>query len=276
MHMQTRPDRFLCRMGAMLLVAATAFNATAQDQPSPPTAPGLRANQSEAPISFEPNQGQAKEPVKFTARGAGYTLSLTHQGLVLSFEQPESRAGLEAFHSLAVKFVGANVQPKLAAGDELTTESSYFMGTDPTRWRTGIPNYAHVTIEDVYPGINVGYRGTHGRLLCSFHVAPDAKPNQIVMAISGASNPRLDPTGDLILHSGNTELRLSNLTAYQDIGANRRTVSAQYFLRHGRIMYALTHYDRTKALTIDQVLSYERYLTTEGAVGLPPRFEGRY
>jgi len=265
---------FTCAI--LLLLALTAFKATAQEGPAESKPHGLPANQFEAPISFEPNEGQAQEPVKFMARGPGYTLSLTRQGLVFSFERPESQGGLEAFHSLAVKFVGANSSPKLAPGGELTTKSSYFMGADPAKWRTGIPNYAHVTIKDVYPGIDVGYRGTHGRLQCSFLVSPDAKPNQIVIAISGANNPRLDPAGDLILQSGNTKLRLSKPTAYQYIGANKRTVSAQYLLRRGRIIYALSDYDRTKGLTIDQVLSYERYLTTEGAVGSPPRFEGRH
>lgn len=205
------------------------------------------------------------------ARGPGYILSLTQQGAVLSFEQPESREGSEVFHSLAVKFVGANVLPKLAAKDELTTKSSYFLGADPKKWRTGIPNYARVTIENVYPGIDVMYRGTHGRLQCSFLVAPGAKPSRITMAISGANNPRLDSEGNLILRSGKTELRLYKPTAYQDGGTNKRLVSARYLVCRGRIKFALNDYDRTKPLVIDPVLGYAAYLTTLDAALNPPR-----
>src|SRR6478672_2580505 len=111
--MQTKRHSFLYCVGAMLLLAVIALYASAQDGPSLPKAHSLLASQFEAPISFEPNQGQAQEQVKFTARGPGYTMSLTHQGLVLSFERPESHAGSEAFHSVALKFVGANVLPKL-------------------------------------------------------------------------------------------------------------------------------------------------------------------
>ncbi len=217
--------------------------------------------------------GQAEEQVKFMARGPGYTLSLTRRGVVLSFEQTESHAGAEAFRSLAVKFVGANELPRLAAKDELTTKSSYFLGADPKKWRTGIPNYARVTIERVYPGIDVRYSGTHGRLQCSFLVAPGARPSQISMAISGASHPRLDPDGNLILRSGKTEFRLSRPAAYQDVGANKRLVRAQYLVRHGRIMFALTDYDGSKALAIDPVLSYAAYLTSEDGVSSPSHYQ---
>ena len=48
--------------------------------------PGKRSTGSS--ISFEPNLGQAEEQVKFMARGPGYTLSLTRQGAVFSFHNP--------------------------------------------------------------------------------------------------------------------------------------------------------------------------------------------
>ena len=270
--MQAKRQCFLYCVGTMLLLAMTAFNASAQDGPSLPKAHSLHASQFEAPISFEPNQGQAQEQVRFTARGPGYTMSLTQQGLVLSFAQAESRAGSEVFRSVAVKFVGANILPKLAAEDELTTKSSYFMGADPVKWRTGIPNYARVTIENIYPGVDVRYRGTHGRLLCSFVVAPGAKPERIRMAISGAHDPRLDPEGNLILRSGSTELRLSQPTTYQNTGASKHLASARYLVRRGRIAFALTDYDSTKALTMDAVLEYEGYLTTEDGAAPRSRF----
>ena len=174
-------------------------------------------------------------------------------------------------NSFAVKFVRANAVPKLAAEDELTTTSSYFLGTDPRRWRTGIRNYASVTIESVYPGIDVMYRGTQGRLQCHFLVAAGAKPSLITLVISRAGNPRIDAEGDLVLRSGKTELRLYKPTAYQDIGGNRRSVSTRYLVSHGRIRFALTSTDRTKPLVIDPVLGYAAYLTMLDAALNPPR-----
>jgi len=44
--------------------------------------------------------------------------------------------------------------------DELPTQSSYFVGSDPTPWRTHIANYAKVRYTDIYPGIDLAYYGT--------------------------------------------------------------------------------------------------------------------
>jgi len=239
-------------------------------QPLPPTGEVGRTEELESSINFEPNLGQANEQVKFMARGPGYTLSLTQKGAVFTFEQPEFHAGGEFSNSLTVKFVGANTVPKLAAKDELTTTSSYFLGTDPKKWRTGIPNYARVTIEDVYPGIDVMYRGTHGRLQCHFLIAPGAKPERITLTIAGARNPRLDAEGNLIFRSGNTELQLYKPTAYQEAGADKHVISARYLVSRGRIKFVLTDYDRTKSLVIDPVLGYAAYLTTADATSNPP------
>jgi hypothetical protein len=239
-------------------------------QHRPPTADVGRTEELGSSISFEPNLGQADDQVKFMARGPGYTLSLTQHGAVFSFEQPEFHAGAESFNSLTVKFVGANAEPKLAAKDELTTTSSYFVGADPKKWRTGIPNYARVTIENIYPGIDVVYRGTHGRLQCHFLIAAGAKPDRITLAIAGANSPRLDAEGNLILRSGKAELRLYKPTAYQDPSANKHLVSARYLVSRGRIKFAVTDYDRTKPLVIDPVLGYAEYLTTADATLSPP------
>jgi hypothetical protein len=256
-------------LGVSLAVTAPLLYAE-RPQDRPPTAGVGRTEELGSSISFEPNLGQADDQVKFMARGPGYTLSLTQHGAVFSFEQPEFHAGAESFNSLTVKFVGANAVPKLAAKDELTTTSSYFLGADPKKWRTGIPNYARVTIENIYPGIDVVYRGTHGRLQCHFLIAPGAKPDRITLAIAGANNPRLDAEGNLILRSGKTELRLYKPTAYQDLGANRITVSARYLLSRGQIKFTVTAYDRTKPLVIGPVLGYAAYLTTADATLSPP------
>ena len=257
-------------LGVSVAVTAPLVCPGQRTLPSP-APPESRTEESLAsPISFEPNLGQAETRVKFMARGPGYILYLTDEGALFSFEQPESHAGAESYYSLAVKFVGANAVPKLAAKDELMTQSSYFLGADPKKWRTGIPNYARVTIENIYPGIDVVYHGTQGRLQYHFLIAPGAKPSRITLAISGANDPQLDDEGNLTLRSGQTKLRLYKPTAYQEVSGNKRSVGARYVVRHGRIKFAFTERDGTKPLVIDPILNYAAYLSTPDAV-LGPR-----
>jgi hypothetical protein len=270
---QTTKRRLLCsaKAAAWVLLTMTALLMHADDKPLPPQNPadGQAEESLGSPISFEPNQGQADDAVKFMARGPGYTLYLTHEGVRFSFERSESYPGSESHASLTVKFVGANAVPQLAARDELPTRSSYFLGSDPKKWRTRIPNYARVMIENVYPGTDVTYRGTHGRLQCHFLVSPGTDSTRIRLEIAGADSPRLDAEGDLILRSGKAELRLYKPTAHQDVGALEHLVSVQYVVRKGRITFAVGDYDRTKPLAIDPVLNYGAYLTAQDAERTP-------
>ena len=123
----------------------------------------------------------------------------------------------------------------------------------------------------MYPGIDVVYRGTHGRLQCHILVAPGAEPSAITLAISGADHPQLDAEGTLILRSGKTELRLYKPSAHQDVGASERLVSVHYAVHKNRITLAVARYDATKPLVIVPVLNYAAYLAAEDAVRLPPQ-----
>lgn len=222
-------------------------------------------------ISFEPNRGQAGNEVRFTARGPGYSLHLTYEGALFSFESGQHQA--PQARRFALKLVGANRAARVAGKDELQTKSSYFPGTDPSKWHTEIPNYAAVKLENVYPGIDVTFEGTHGRLECLFKVRPGVKPGLLTLVISGAKEPRLDAEGNLLLPGEPATLELNKPTAYQDDGENTRAIHAQYVVDGSRITIAVGEHNRMKALMIDSVLNYASYLTTHNPLpSLEPRF----
>ncbi|MBA3767683.1 MAG: hypothetical protein H0W99_11990, partial [Acidobacteria bacterium] len=53
---------------------------------------------------------------------------------------------------LVMKLVNANAAAQVAGHDELPGKSNYFIGNDPSKWRTDVPNYAKVEYQEVYPG----------------------------------------------------------------------------------------------------------------------------
>lgn len=65
--------------------------------------------------------------------------------------------------------------------DELPGKINYLIGSDPTKWRTGIATYARVQYAHVYPGIDLVYYGTQLQLEFDFDVAPGADPRKIEM-----------------------------------------------------------------------------------------------
>ena len=114
-------------------------------------------NYGKLPLSFEKNQGQTDEKVKFLSRGGGYTLFLTPDEAVLALSSPSEDEGLgdrqkdalqvsrpekqkEAKGAvIRMKFSGANTAPVISGQERLQETSNYFIGNDPSKWRTRIP-----------------------------------------------------------------------------------------------------------------------------------------
>src|SRR5262249_22458555 len=85
---------------------------------------------------------------------------------------------------LRMKLVGANPQAKVMGLEELPGKSNYFIGNDPKKWRTNVPNYAKVKYANVYPGVDLVYYGNQGKLEYDFVVQPGADHRSIQLAIN--------------------------------------------------------------------------------------------
>ena len=59
----------------------------------------------------------------------------------------------------------ANTNPQVRGLSELPGKTNYFIGNDPTKWQTDIPNFAKVKYESIYPGVDLIYYSTIGRQL---------------------------------------------------------------------------------------------------------------
>jgi len=84
---------------------------------------------------------------------------------------------------LRMKLVGASPHAQVSGLEELPGKSNYFIGNDPKKWRTNVPNYAKVKYANVYPGVDLVYYGNQGRLEYDFVVAPGGDPRSIQLGI---------------------------------------------------------------------------------------------
>jgi hypothetical protein len=206
-------------------------------------------------------------------------------------------------HSDAVvrmKLVGANPRARVTGLDPLPGRSNYFLGNDPKKWRTNVPNYARVKYEGVYAGIDLLYYGNQGRLEYDFVVSPGANPKAITLEIDGAVRAqglaplRVDGGGDLVIGTEAGEIRLHKPVVYQpnpesrtpnpgfsttDNGPrttanhqssidNRQFLDGRFLLlASNRIGFEVPNYDKSLPLVIDPVLSYSTYLGGTGWEG---------
>src|SRR5579862_3569599 len=223
------------RIGIFLLLIAPI---TGQDRPK------LR-DYGHLPLVFEPNQGQLDSQVKFLARTQGGTLFLTEREAVLT-----SRGSAPVRMRLA--HAG---KPTAIHGLEPTGGiSNYFIGSDPAKWRTNIPNYRRVEYKSIYAGVDMVYYGNPQKLEYDLVVAPGADVSAIQVEYEGVESMRVDRDGDLVLNTAGGELLQKRPVAYQETAGGRVEVKVGYRLKGRRVAFDLARYDAGRRLVIDPVL----------------------
>ena len=245
----------------------------AESAPFPEAGGKLSHDYGNLPLAFEPNVGQTDARVRFLARGAGMAAFFTDTEtiMVLSRSQAtkpgrlgreEAGAGEVERAVVRMKLAGAG-QPQRARGlEKLPGVSNYFIGNDPSKWRTDVPHYGRIQYEGVYPGIDLVWYGNQRRLEYDFVVAPGADPRQIQVAYEGVESVRLEGNGELVLRTALGEVRQQKPQVYQEIGGKRVEVPARYGILEGnRVTFELSRYDPKRELRIDPVvLVYSTYL----------------
>jgi hypothetical protein len=240
---------------APISLLATTLNRTAAK-----AKPDAKSLLSQLPLIFEPNQGQADSGVKFVSRGAGYGLYLDETGAVLALPAAEKK-----LETVRMTLVGANRAAVVVGSEPLPGTSNYFIGNDPKRWHTGIPQFAGVRYESVYPGIDLVFYGSQGHLEYDFKVAPGADPAQAELQFDGARKLKLSG-GDLILTASGSDVRLHAPQVYQRAGDTRQTVDGRFVLRAGnRVGFEVGPYDHSRELVIDPTISYATYFGGSGS-----------
>ncbi len=203
------------------------------------------------PMSFELNRGQCDAQVKYLARGRGYQVFLTDESATLRLKSSALRLEFDSLES----------PQQVIAVDPLPGRSNYFIGDNPKKWHTEIPNYARVEYREIYPGVSLAFYGTQKALEYDFIVAPGTDSKPITVRFEGADRVELGADGDLALHLNGEVIYQRSPVVYQEINGRRRTVAGRYVMKGERqIGFELGSYDTAETLVIDPVLDYSTYL----------------
>ncbi|HEX8336704.1 MAG TPA: hypothetical protein VF621_08235, partial [Pyrinomonadaceae bacterium] len=203
----------LVLLSSLGLLAAPLLMSRRSAAPEPPAADahaareGARETYGRIPLSFEANRGQTDPSVNFLARGAGYALFLKPTEAVFVLQNSGSGARDEAAAEpslkadvplktdaprpqanaksaarspqskvLRMRLVGADSAAPAEGVDELAGKANYFVGDDPSQWRTEVATFGRVRYAEVYPGVDVVYYGNQRQLEYDFVVAPGRDP----------------------------------------------------------------------------------------------------
>jgi Beta-propeller repeat len=281
--------------------------------PNPESFLSISRQYAKVPLAFEPNVGQVNSEARFLVHGDGYTVFFTPREAVFALNTLSPSKTLNekipqlvrkkssflpdlarqahnsnflnqnlGFETLRMRLIGANTDGRIVPLDQVGGYSNYFIGSDPRQWRSNIPTYRALKVQEVYPGVDLLYHGNQRQLEYDFIIKPGNNPQAIQLEFQGTERLRVNSVGDLILHRKGHQFRFHKPVVYQlttetssEEQGNTREVSesaagpqqaknliaGRYVITgQNRVGFSVPEYDRTKDLVIDPTLSYSTFL----------------
>jgi hypothetical protein len=266
-------------LGVVCVAIAPAPGSAWSGRPGAPSGdPAAKAlallRSARAPVSFEPNVGQSGPEVRWLARARGMKLFLTDAEAVLALggsegpEDPRRGTGNARGNPrprpggvLRMGFEGAAPAPRFEAGGRQPGVSNYFLGNDPSRWRTNVPRHDGVTMRGLWPGVDLCFHGDPARLEYDLLLAPGADPEAVRFRLTGPEAIRVDGDGDLVLSFPGGEVRQSAPVAWQGKDGERIPVASSFrLLGDGLLGFAVGARDPSRPLVIDPKIDRASYL----------------
>ena len=212
-------------------------------------APGqaARPSFSRLPIYFIENQGIYPDEVEFYVQGADKTLFFTKDGITFRLK------GKDRGWIVKLEFVGADPEVVPRGQDRQQAVFSCFKGPEKD-WKTGMPTCARILYEDLWPGIDLIYRGTVNKLKYEFVVKPGADPEQIRLRYRGATCVRGTAAGALRVETPAGSFEDAPPRAYQQVDGRQIEVAMAYALDvdgAARFGFRVGTHDRTRPLILD-------------------------
>jgi hypothetical protein len=181
-----------------------------------------------------------------------------------------------SLQTVELELAGANREALPVGKKALLSYSNYIIGNDPNGWHTRSPHFAEVWYPEVYPGVDLAFYGKGDKLEYDFVVAPRARADRIQFSITGVSQDvREERNGDLIIYAnkktllmrkpvvleGDTCSHAREFESTRGKGGCRVLTGGRFRLSRKRgvptsISFVLPHYDHTKTLVIDPVVSF--------------------
>ena len=207
------------------------------------------------PLWFETGCSRTDGGARFVAHGSSSEFLIAPAQATFVLRKADGQTA-----ACTMQFVGAKAGGQISGDAELTGKINHLVGNNPARWRTGVPTFARVRVEDIYPGINVVYYGNQRQLEYDFDLAAGVNPNAIAIRFDGAEKISVNAQDELVVSLNGGEIVQHRPVAYQTIHGQRHEVVTGYKVVDAHTAtFAVGTYDHVQPLVIDPVLSYSTY-----------------
>ena len=159
-------------------------------------------------------------------------------------------------HAFAIQLAGANPHNTASPTGRYRHTENYYLGNDPTKWASGAAVFRAVTLQEVYPGINMELVLTERGLKYEFRLKPGASPDAIRLHYAGTNNVKLKQN-ELHIVTSVMPIAESAPVVWQTDG---QPVACKYTLRGNVVGFNFPEgYDSSKGLILDPDLIFSTY-----------------
>ncbi len=197
------------------------------------------------PVAFVQNAGQESEPARFAVRGPSGSALFGACGVEYAVGSPGQRA------CVTLEFVAPSPSLRLEGVDRLRARVNYLVGADKAGWKRNIPSYAGVSYREVWPGVDVVFRGSGGNLKYDILAEPGADVESIALRFAGADSVTLGADGRLTIATGDKAFTESIPAVYQIKDQERSDIGGRFTLNGDVVGFSLEGYDPSLPLVID-------------------------
>jgi len=218
-------------------------------------------------IQFVENKGQWNTAVRFRGEVSNGVFFIQEHGHTILQHHPADMARLQEAkhhtndtflirsHAWEVTFLNNDGSENkngtlLVPEKKLPTYNNYFLGNDPINWASACSIYQTVTMQNVYPNIDIRYYTDRGTLKYDFLVKPGGSVEDILIKYTGVDGLAVK-NKELVIQTSLGAFRESSPYTYQPTAAGRAVVSCNYSLKNQYLRFKVGNYDKSQPLVID-------------------------
>jgi len=212
------------------------------------------------PLAFVENVGQWETEARFVARRGGMHAAFFTRCVTLSFHDRDGDRSHGT--TVAMAFEGASTDARVTGANPLPGVNNYYLGSDASRWRTGVRRYRQVRYHDLYHGVHVRFRECGRNLEYDVELESGADLERVVIRCEGIQGLLLDRDGALVMNTAQGTIRQKPPTTWHVLpDGGHRAVTCRYrILDERRYGFVVANREPALAMVIDPGLEASTYL----------------
>ncbi len=190
-------------------------------------------------FSFIPNDGQFDSIIEYRCFSNGITIDFCRNSFYYHYlEIPEKKSLSSSLdqnhnpeviaHSIEINLIGANKNVLITDGEMAEPKYSFYIGNDESKWRHNLNTYKSINYINVYKGIDFKYYSDNNSLKYDIVVNPGVNPSIVRFKPEPLAKLSKLDNGDLIIDTGEFELKETAPICYQEINGKRRLVDCEF------------------------------------------------